>query len=143
MKAVFACAAVTLGIAAAAAPTASAAVAPGDASEIERGASAALDCYQRFPALTQAADFAGCVQEVHASNRRRVGTGYEAFDAGLYFRAAQFIRIKIELLQDGDPGAGDLASLRAVLGPLEADSDTADAELHVSNSDVADILVIH
>jgi hypothetical protein len=142
MKLVLACA-VALGIAATFGPGAKAAVAPAIASEVQRGAAAALDCYQRFSALTQAADFAGCVQDVRASNQQRAQTGYEAFDAGLYFRAAQFIRIKIEVLQDGDPGNSNLANLKAVLGPLEAGCDTADAALHLSYGDITDVLVIH
>lgn len=111
-------------------------------AEIERGANAALDCYLRFPALTKSADFAGCVQETHADNRQRMGTGYEAFDAGLYFRAAQYIRIKIEVLQDGDPTNSNLPTLTSLLGPLEAGSDAADAALHISYDAVRAILTI-
>jgi hypothetical protein len=109
--------------------------------EIQRGAAAAYDCYLRFSALTQAAAFAGCVQDVHASNQKSMGEGYEAFDAGLYFRAAQFIRIKVEVLQDGDPTNSKIAVLTSVLEPLAADCDAADAKLHVSYDDVREILV--
>ena len=117
-------------------------ITPAVRAEIERGASAAFDCYAHFSALTQSAGFGACVQETHAGNQQRMGKGYEAFDAGLYFRAAQYMRIKIEVLQDGDPTNSAIADLTAVLGPLEAGSDAADAALHISYDAVRAILTI-
>jgi hypothetical protein len=117
-------------------------IAPAVRAEIDRGADAAFDCYQRFSGLTQASGFAACVQETHAGNQQRMGKGFEAFDAGLYFRAAQYIRIKIEVLQDGDPTNSNMADLTTVLGPLETASDAADAALHVSYDAVRSTLVI-
>ena len=127
---------------AAAADSAPAPIDPAVRAEIERGANAALDCYLRTPALTQSAAFAACAQQAHSDNRQRVGQGYAAFDAGLYFRAAQYLRIKIEVLQDGDPGNSNIATLKSLLGPLEAGSDAADAELHISYDAVRAILTI-
>jgi hypothetical protein len=141
MKTLLAACVAALATSAAADPS-SAPVDPGVRSEVERGASAAFDCYARFSALTQSADFAACAQRAHADNQQRMGRGYEAFDAGLYFRAAQYIRIKIEVLQDGDPGNSNIATLKSVLGPLEAGSDAADAELHISYDAVRAILTI-
>lgn len=141
MKALLAACAAALATSAAADPAA-APVDPAVRSEIERGASAAFDCYARFSALTQSADFGACAQRAHTDNQQRMGQGYEAFDAGLYFRAAQYIRIKIEVLQDGDLGNSNIATLKSVLGPLEAGSDAADARLHISYDAVRAILTI-
>lgn len=144
MKALITACAAALATAAVADPqdAATQPVAPAVRSEIERGASAAFACYARFSALVQSADFAACAQKAHADNRQRMGAGYEAFDAGLYFRAAQFIRIKIEVLQNGDPGNSNLATLKTLLGPLEAGSDAADAVLHISYDAVRGVLTI-
>jgi hypothetical protein len=144
MKALLAACAAAIATTAAAEPQCAAIppVAPAVRAAIERGADAALDCYLRFSALTKSADFAACAQQARADNQKRMGQGYEAFDAGLYFRAAQYIRIKIEVLQDGDPGNSNLATLKSLLGPLEAGSDAADAELHISYDAVRAILTI-
>jgi hypothetical protein len=144
MRALLAACVAVVATAAAAAPqdATTAPVAPAVRAEIERGADAAYACYLRFSALTQSAGFAACVQATHTGNQQRMGKGYEAFDAGLYFRAAQYIRIKLEVLQDGDPMNSNMADLRAVLGPLEAGSDAADAALHISYDAVRSVLVI-
>jgi|HubBroStandDraft_6_1064221.scaffolds.fasta_scaffold325479_2 hypothetical protein len=141
MKALLAACVAALATAAVADP-APAPVDPAVRAEVERGASAAFDCYARFSALTQSADFAACAQRAHADNQQRMRQGNAAFDAGLYFRAAQYMRIKIEVLQDGDPGNSNIATLKSVLGPLEAGSDAADAELHISYDAVRAILTI-
>ncbi|HEY5072866.1 MAG TPA: hypothetical protein VII63_12640 [Caulobacteraceae bacterium] len=141
MKLVLAACAVALAAAAAAGPHDASipAAVPTVGSEIHRGAAAAFVCYLRFSGLRQAADFTGCVQEAHTRNQQRVGEGYEAFDAGLYFRAAQFIRIKVEVLQQGDRGS-DTADLLSALDALAADSHAAQTRLDISDSEVADVL---
>ena len=142
MKALLAACAAALATAAVADAQDAAPVAPAVRAEIERGAAAAFVCYQRFSALGQSAGFAACVQETHADNQQRMGKGFEPFDAGLYFRAAQYIRIKIEVLQDGDPTNSNMADLKTALGPLEAGSDAADAAVPISYDAVRAILTI-
>ena len=141
MKALLVAGAAALVMASATGASARAAVAPTVRSEIERGAAAAFVCYQSHSGLTEAGAFAACVQQAHAGNLKQAGDGAAAFDTGLYFRAAQFIRIKVEVLKDGDPSNGALADLSAVLGSLAADADEAQARLHISDGDLRDALI--
>ena len=125
-------------LATAAAAAQAAPIPPAGAAEIRRGGAAAYECYLRFSGLRQAADFAGCVQATHAGDQRAAGEGDAAFDAGLYFRAAQFIRIKVEVLQ-GDPPS-DAPDLTPVLRALAAQSDQAQRKLHLTDSQMLELL---
>lgn len=56
-------------------------------SEIMRGSDAADDCDKSFDLARQLQEWRDCIDAAHSANRQRMGTGFEAFDAGLYWQA--------------------------------------------------------
>jgi hypothetical protein len=68
-------------------------VQPTIGSEIKRGADAAVTCDEAVNSTSRPERFADCVDAAAAANRQRMGSGYEAFDAGLYFIARKYLAI--------------------------------------------------
>lgn len=68
-------------------------------SEIKRGADAADRCGDLYTMPTDAPGFIACVAARQSANRQSAGTGYEAFDIGLYFMAKMNIGVAIDVLK--------------------------------------------
>lgn len=98
--------------------------APTVGSEIHRGADAAIACHELSP-ITNLDGYRGCIDAAHNQNRQAMGTGYAAFDAGLYFKEAQTLGIVLKVL-----------SSHADVSLLRMDADLADALYHSARNEV-------
>lgn len=72
-------------------------------SEIKRGADAAERCSALFTMPTNAAAFTNCIDSRQSSNRQTMGTGYEAYDVGIYFVAKMNLNVAIDVLGESRP----------------------------------------
>jgi hypothetical protein len=95
-------------------------------SEIRRGADAATAC-ERVDVVVETQLYMDCVDAAHNDNRQRMGSGYDAFDTGLYFVE----RRKLQILL----GA---AAKSSILDPgmIRAAFDLADANYRLARDHV-------
>lgn len=66
--------------------------APTLGSEVHRGADAADAC-RRVDVVTDLQGYEDCIDAAHDRNRQAMGTAYEAFDAGLYYKERRTLQI--------------------------------------------------
>jgi len=71
-------------------------------SEMQRGGDAAFKCVLDSHFLPQAAE--RCVKNAQGGNRQQMGTGFEAFDTGLYFMAWNLTEDAVTPLKGTDEG---------------------------------------
>ena len=64
-------------------------------SEFKRGMDAAQDCSFKTELMSEMRLYAACIDAAHNQNRQQMGTGFEAFDLGLYHRARDEMRIAV------------------------------------------------
>lgn len=79
-------------------------------SEIHRGADAAAACHP-LNAVEAPQAYVECIEDAHNQNRQAMGSGFEAFDAGLYFKARRQFEILVRLTAK-DP-LGNAALIRS------------------------------
>ena len=77
--------------------------APTIGSEIKRGADAGNRCADLFTMPTRADGFMNCIDARQSANRQAMGTGYEAYDVGIYFVAKMNLNVSIEVLDGNRP----------------------------------------
>lgn len=101
---------------------------PTVASEALRGRDAAGDCFsQFFPGEPEL--FRGCLHEAEKANRQQLRTGYQAFDAGLYYevkaRLDPYIKSKefpgTYNIETRDQAAVALRSAEHAIGATDSD----------------------
>lgn len=109
--------------------------APTVGSEIHRGADAANACEADNSGPFKVDGFYECVQHAHDDNRQRMGAGFEAFDAGLYYVAKRNLTIDFQVLQKS-PSGGDTSMLAANLNLINAAYTGACDALKLGDADV-------
>ncbi len=92
-------------------------------SEILRGADAGFDCQEGNP-LDDGA-FLGCIESRQSDNRQKMGRGYEAFDAGLWFEASQHLQSAVRagamVQSDLDVADAGLRAAERAIGVTDGD----------------------
>jgi hypothetical protein len=74
-------------------------------SEILRGSEATRACEARANPAKALEAYARCVDAIHEQNRNAMGSRFEAFDVGLYFRERQTLQILLR-----QPGGSPVTS---------------------------------
>ena len=99
-------------------------------SEIKRGADAGDRCADLFRMPTRADRFINCIDARQSSNRQSMGTGYEAFDLGIYQTARMNLKVAIEV------GGGGNGVLQAKLNLYEVYYRQTRDKLQLTDSEV-------
>lgn len=109
--------------------------APTIGSEIRRGADAGFDCELHNTLPEDSESFFDCIEGAHTNNRQRMGQGYEAFDAGLYYHARQNMQIVADVTSKSTLDY-DHDGISRELDLMDGQLKEAMLALHVSEDDV-------
>lgn len=100
-------------------------------SEIKRGADAGRECEGRFGDDLSGQALLACLNEAQTDNRQRMGRGYEAFEAGLWFRGRERLAIAVKVapsaFSSGALGVAASSLRSAELGAGVSDDDVVKA----------------
>lgn len=100
--------------------------------EIRRGADSGNRCADLFAMPTRADGFMNCIDARQSSNRQSMGTGYEAYDVGIYFVAKMNLNVAIEVLGGNRP---ENRVLQAKLNLYDVYYRQARDKLHLTDAD--------
>lgn len=104
-------------------------------SEIQRGSDAAADCGYVAVEEEEVRAFYACIDASASADRQRLGQNYEAFNAGLYYRALQHLRI-VQQVWAKSSLPHDMDAIRLDIESESASYDAALTPLHITDEDV-------